>query len=216
MTYYRMRDIATPPFAYVLNKEEVIRTCSSCKMPFQDLEQELKVEICTTESISWDERILGKPMMADHWLIGDETFCGAIEEIAADQFDVTPITVVSWLTRTPLSMMTDPGSLLKERRHPSPPTYFYLRPRQQISLDNKLLKTFPPIQCAECRREIPEIPFDFQPIPDPGETCYPIASLRDLYLEGFDYLFHETIVEAVERVFPEMMLERLISEPLPI
>ena len=216
MTYYRMRDIKTPPFAYVLNKEEVIHACSLCKMPFQELERRLKVEICTTESASWEERIAGRPMMADHWLIGDERFSQVLEDLLPGQFLHTEIDIVSWLTRTPLSMMTDPGGLLKERKHRRPPQYFYFKPKHHVGLDPKLLETFPPIRCTECRREIPEIPFDFQPIPDPEESGFRAAALKDLYLEGFDYLFHEEVASQVERIFPEMILERLVSEPMII
>ena len=213
MSYYRLRDIKTPPFAYVVNKEEALQSCNMCLMPFRDFVKTLKVEICAADTEDWAARILGRPMMADHWLIGDERFCDALHKLLPHQFDLTPIAVSAWFTRTSHSATADPSELLKKNQHASPPRYFYLKPKRVLNLDAKLLESFPPIQCSECGREIPEIPIDFQPLPNLEEHSPQIASLKGLYLEGYDYLFHETTVPALDEYFPEMILERLRVEP---
>jgi len=214
--YYRLRDIKTPPFAYVLNKDEVIQSCRLCQMPHHELDATLEIEICTTESEAWRTRIQGKPMMADHWLIGDHQFAEKLEQLLPGMFNRWPATILSWLTRSPLAMLSEPEDILKVRAHPDQPRYFYFKPVHQINLSPQLVESFPPIKCCECQREIPEIPFDFQPVPDPAGQTYLAAELNGLYLEGYDYLFHENIVSRIEQNFPEMILEKLIPEPMAI
>ena len=216
MTYYRLRDIKTPPFAYVLNKDVVLHTCWLCQMPFQELRGPLEVEICTTESGEWEERINGKPLMADHWLIGDELFGERIETICPGMFRKTPVKIVSWLARSPMDTFSDPGELLKVQQHSTQPGYFHFKPKTQIELAAHLLESFPPMKCCECQREIPEIPIDFQPVPNLKGPAPSVVSLEGLYLEGYDYLFHQDILSKLESEFPGMILEKLAPEPLAI
>ena len=216
MGYYRLRDIKTPPFAYVVNKEEVVHACSLCQMPIEEMQGRLEVEICAAASDQWQERLKGRPLMADHWMIGDEHFAVLLESKFPNAFQKIPITITSWLTRGPMALLAEPGDLFKAQVHPGNPSYFYFRPKHQIELAPSVLNTFPPIRCCECERDIPDIPMDFQPIPDTDEHAPVAASLRGLYLEGYDYLFNEETTLFLESRFPEMILEKLVPEPLPI
>ncbi len=216
MAYYRLRDIKTPPFAYVVNKEEVIRSCSLCQMPLEEMNTPLEVEICASESSSWQERIHGRPLMADHWLIGDEDFGTRLKDLVPGGFDQTPIRILSWLTRSPMALLAEPGDPFKVQVPQGRPNYFYFKPKQQIRLASSLLASFPPIRCCECERDIPEIPIDVQPIPEVAGEVPLAASLQGLYLEGYDYLFSAETAVKLERLFPEMILEKLVPEPMVI
>lgn len=216
MPYYRLRDIKAPPFAYVLNKADVVHACKICQMPHQELDGPLQVEICTTDLGNWEARMIGRPMMAEEWLIGDDFFAEKLEHVLPGLFEQIPIQVVSWLARSPLAVMTSPESVQQEMVHRAPPPYYYFKPVHQVRLDHRILESFPPLHCCECHRAIPDIPIDFRPIPDPEQEIYPAAGLKGLYLEGFDYLFSKKAALELEKAFPEMMLEKLVSEPLMI
>lgn len=216
MSYYRLRDIKTPPFAYVVNKEQVIESCRVCQMPFQELEATLEVEICANNSEDWATRIKGKPLMADHWLIGDLQFGERLEELLPEAFVQAPVEVCSWMTRGPMAMLLESQKMLEVRENREQPAYFYFKPGRQISLAPRIVASFPPMKCCECKREIPEIPIDFQPIPDPAGDKPIVASLQGLYLEGYDYLFREDVATRIELAFPEMILEKLVLEPMTI
>jgi hypothetical protein len=215
MIFYRLRDIKTPPFAYVINKDEVVDACPSCSMPYQGLMDKMEVEVCTTEQSQWESRIEAKPLMADHWLIGDEALVAKFEAIMPGCFEAIEIEVASWLTRNPHALSFDPQAMFRAQNHSAPPRYFYLKPRHEISMSHELSHIFPPLSCNDCRREIPEIPIDWQPLPD-EEAPFKAGSLKNLYLEGYDYLFREDVVPQLEKQFPNMILEALVSQPTTI
>ena len=216
MSYFRLRDIKTPPFAYVTNKEDVVHACRACEMPFRELEETLRVEIITVDSEDWESRLRGKPMLADHWLIGDEALAATLDGTFPDMFERVPVEVSSWMTRAPMLLSTPPSETLVERAHTFQPDCFYFKPVNSIALADELLESFPPIRCHVCRREMPELPFDFQPIPDVTGDLKPVVSLKDFHLEGYDYLFHESVAPDLARLFPEMILEPVATEPLYI
>lgn len=215
MIFYRLRDIKTPPFAYVVNKDEVVDTCASCSMPYQGLTRNMEVEICTTENTQWETRIKAKPLMADHWLVGDEQLVATFDKIMPGCFKAIEIQVVSWLTRNPHALSFDPQAMFRAQHHPAPPRYFYLKPAHEIPLAPELTDIFPPLSCSDCGREIPEIPIDWQPLPD-ERAPHKAGSLQNLYLEGYDYLFREDVVAYLEKHFPNMILEALVSQPTTI
>lgn len=215
MTFYRLRDIKTPPFAYVINKDEVVDACMSCSMPYQGLMSQLEVEICTTENTQWEQRIKGKPLMADHWLIGDEYLVTQFAKAMPGCFEPVEIHVASWLTRNPNTLSYDQQAMFRAQPHPAPPRYFYLKPTHEIPLAPEIANIFPPLSCNDCDREIPEIPIDWQPLPD-GDAPFKAGSLKNLYLEGYDYLFHEDVLPFLEKHFPTMILEALVSQPTTI
>ena len=212
MTYYRLSDIKTPPFAYVVNKDQAIRVCARCQMPFETLGQRLRVEICVPNS-GTPASISGKPMMADHWMIGDSHFANLLAKNLPDQFHKAPISVEAWMTGD--ANEPDGFSLMENQtgRDLRDSVYFLFKPRGQLGLDPTILQKFTPIKCTACLREVPEIPFDFQPIPFLEGELPLVASLKGLCFEGFDYLFHKEVLDLVQRVFPEMMLEPLVLEP---
>ncbi len=213
MIYFRLRDIKTPPFAYVTNKDRVVNACRACEMPFQELEKTLHVEIIMSGSHEWESRLRGRPMLADHWLIGDGALAATLDATFPDLFVKAPVRITSWLTRESL-FLANPEDALKEQEHQLQPEYFYFKPKSSVSLATALLESFPPIRCHSCRREMPELPFDFQPIPDLTQDTPLIVALKDFCLEGYDYLFHESIIPSLERLFPEMILEQITTEPL--
>ena len=214
MTYYRLCDIKTPPFAYVINKEEAIHSCPVCQLPFEDLAAELEVEIFITGDGKLEDRLHGKPLMADLWLIGDSQFATSLETALPGMFEKHPVNIVSWLTRR---SNYPQGEVTANRAIPAAgPRYYYFKPVHRVTLDAGILESFPPIPCNACGRAIPEIPFDMQPLPgQPGKTV-PVFAVRDFQLEGYGYLFHESVAPRLEQLFPAMIMERLISMPLPI
>lgn len=216
MTYYRLRDIKTPPFAYVINREEAIKSCALCQMPFPDPEEALEIEIFTTDTADWMSRIKGRPMMADLWLIGDKQFRKDLEKLMPGMFDADPVKIVSWMTRNPGVLTNDPTDILKQNANPTRPQYFCFRAKQTISLDSTLLDSFPAMRCHSCKREIPDIPLEYQRLPELSGKLPMVASLEHFHLEGYDYLFHEDVLEALRGEYPEMMLEELVGEPLVI
>ena len=211
MSYFRLRDVKTPPFAYVINKDELVRNCDVCYMPFQHLQGSIQVEICITETHQWRKRILGRPLMADHWLIGDEIFAESWDQLLPGAFEKHPIRVVSWLTQNP--RQEPEGSALIRGKYVKERPYFYFFPKQDIELNPNLLKDHPPFHCYGCRREIPDIPIEFQPFPALQQGLPPVAYLRGFYFEGYDYLFHEDLIGKIEALFPEMILEQLVPHP---
>ena len=213
MGYYRLRDIKTPPFAYVVNKEEAIRSCRLCHMPVRELETTLEVEVCATEPDLWETYLRGKPMMADHWLIGDGLFAARLEDVLPGRFDKARVNVLAWLARVPSDTPSKAQAIPGKPFYRTLPDYFYFRPNAQVRLAPKFLENFPPIQCCACRREMPEIPIDFQPVPDLDGDTFDVAALAGLYLEGYDYLFDERAASLIETSFPEMVLEQLALEP---
>jgi len=216
MHYFRLRDIKTPPFAYVTNKEEAIDSCPLCHMPFSEPRTSLEIEIFTTDSEVWESRIEGRPMMADLWLIGDNTFAAMLEQHMPGMFKKSPVEIVSWMTRSPGLLVTDPADFLKHKQHSGKPYYYRFSPVQSICLDAGLRDLFPAIRCNTCDREMPEIPIEYQRMPDISGELPAVASLEGFCLEGYDYLFDQACKSILEKLFPEMMMEPLVSEPLPI
>jgi len=182
-------------------------------MPFQELEKILDVEIIMSGSNEWESRLRGRPLLADHWLIGDEALAGTLNSTFPDLFEKTPVRITSWLTRESL-MLSNPEDALREREHQLQPEYFYFKPKSSVALATALLESFPPIRCHSCLREMPELPFDFQPIPDLHQDTPQVVALKDFCLEGYDYLFHESTIPRLERLFPEMILEKITTEPM--
>lgn len=216
MTYFRLRDIKTPPFAYVVNKEEIIHSCDLCQMPYAEPKGTLEVEIFTTELHEWESRLKGKPLMAEEWLIGDAYFKAVLDECLPGLFNSQKVKIVSWMTRRPDLLVTEPSDMLTEKKHSEQPDYYYFRPAKTLSLDERLRNSFPPIRCNACDREIPEIPLEYQRLPDLSGEQPLIASLEHFHLEGYDYLFHEKAVNLFRERFPRMMMEELASESLMI
>lgn len=216
MAYFRLRDIKTPPFAYVVNKDEVIYSCELCQMPYPYPQAPLEIEIFTTEAHGWANRLKGRPLMAEEWLIGDETFRDTLEECLPGEFDCRDVRIVSWMVRNPGFIATEPADMLSAKDYPDQPPYFFFRPSKTLALDERLINSFPPICCQRCNREIPEIPLEYQRLPDLSGEQPTVASLEHFHLEGYDYLFHERILDMLKERFPEMMLEELASETLMI
>jgi len=204
MSYYRLRDIKTPPFAYVLNRADAVRTCHGCQMPLEKLAEPLKVEICVGQPELWQDQMAGQPLMADHWLIGDAAFGETLASLLGDEFGRTRVQIANWLTSEPTfgQTYTQAGNAKK------PPVYYHYFPIRKIDLADEVLQQFQPIQCFTCRRNIPNIPFHLQPLPSLADPV-PFASLRDFLLEGFDYLFHTRFIEPLANQFPNMVLEKL-------
>lgn len=204
MSYFRLRDIKTPPFAYILNREEVVKTCPACQLPFQPLVSPLKVEICVNQPSAWLGELQGQPMMADHWLIGDETFGETLGQLLGDHMAQTQVEITAWLTTEPSF-----GQPLNGRHQQAKaPAYFHYFPKTHLDLAAEVTERFPPIWCQTCRRKIPNIPFDYQPAPDSiGQV--PFAALNHCHFDGYDYLFHETLVAKLSQHFPNMLLEKL-------
>lgn len=214
MSYYRLRDIKTPPFAYVINKDEVVHTCDQCQLPFPAPQGKLAIEIFTPETDNWGTRLAGKPMMAEEWLIGDESFKAMLDKHFPNLYHHEEVTIVSWMSRQPSLLATEPEDLLSKYTPTQQPSYYYFRPKHLVSLDVSLLEDFPPIHCHTCGRDIPEIPLEYQRLPDLSGFQPAVASLEHFHLEGYDYLFHEKVLEIVKQQFPQMMLEKLVCEPL--
>ncbi|MCB1053387.1 MAG: hypothetical protein KDC71_22485 [Acidobacteria bacterium] len=208
MNYYRLRDIRTPPFAYVVNRDEAIAHCPLCMMPFQDLRCPLQVEIFTTDLANWRQNILGRPLMAEHWLIGDAQFRDQFATLVGE-FESEPVNVVSWLSRSPLAF---PKELRNLHQAGEIPTFYRMWPKHALELDNQLLSDFPPVTCQECKRSMADVPFDFQLVPE-SEPVHQFAYLKDIHFEGYDYLFSEEIVAPLQERFPGLLLEQLSSQP---
>jgi len=213
MNYYRLCDIKTPPYAYVTNKEEAIQHCQACQIPFPELAATLEVDILTLGGGDMAEALRGKPLMADLWLVGDAEFAASLESALPGMFTKSPVNIASWLTRR--HTYPAPESPAGQSAAAGP-RYYHFRPVHQTTLDAAILESFPPISCNACRRAIPDIPFDLQPLPGPAGKSWPVFAVRDFQLEGYGYLFHESVAPVIERLFPEMILERLLPQPLPI
>ncbi len=216
MTYFRLRDIKTPPFAYVLNKDELVQSCEACQMPFAEPHGTLEIEIFTTDAPGWERRLLGRPMMAEEWLIGDQNFRATIERLLPNLFVIAPVTVVSWLARRPGHWVTEPSEILARKDYPAQPDYFYFRPTHTLALDRRLQDSFPCLHCNRCGRDIPEIPLEYQRLPELGVDQPLVASLEHFHLEGYDYLFHERALSQLHSVFPEMLWEELATESITL
>ena len=220
MVYYRLRDIRTPPFAYVLNKTEALHACRHCELPSTEFSCPLEVEICMAHEVNrakdgtgsgngqWEAQLRGFPLMADHWMIGDEWCAAALDSLFPDAFENIPVSVVSWLARDFDAQASSPD-MLKVRRPSSPQHYTYFRPKHQLSIARVIMEQFPAMECQSCGREIPNLPIDHQPVPESSPGRHMVASLRGLYLDGYDYLFHESVLPSIEANFPAMILERL-------
>ena len=209
MNYYRLRDVKTPPFAYLLNQDEVIRSCHRCDMPLEQMGGGLRVEICALDSYGGYAEYRGMPMMADYWLIGDEAVRADLERLLPGGFQVVPIHAIMNTASKGQVPPPAPGG-----RQTAPASFYCFTPTRRIDLDPDLMRAFPPLWCAECHRHIPNIPIDFQPLPAaPSRDCS-VASLRHLYLEGYDYLFHEAVAAQLQSLFPQMILEKLATEPI--
>ena len=204
MSYYRLRDIKTPPFAYILNREDVVKTCPSCQMPFPQPEAALEVEICAGTPHEWENRLHGQPMMADHWLIGDEAFGDDFAKMLQGNVGKVPVEIVGWLRAEP-SFDESPSKVHSSRIAPQ---FFHYFPTAQIGVAPEVLDRFPPIRCNACQRNIPNIPFHLQPVPEPTHTVL-FAALEQFPLDGFDYLFHHSVVPTLQSRFPTMLLEKL-------
>ncbi|PIE02025.1 MAG: hypothetical protein CSA81_09195 [Acidobacteria bacterium] len=210
LNYYRLRDIETPPFAYVINREEVIESCELCYMPFIELKVPLKVEIFTTDVENWKSQIPGKPIMAESWVIGDRFFKEKLEKLLPGAFYIKQVEISSFLRKTPQAMRKRQSE--KSSQH-QPGAFYSFHPREKIFLDRGLKKMYPPIDCPVCKRAIPDIPFDAAIIPDIPPSRPQAGCLADLPFEGYDYLFHECVVPVLQKAFPKMLFEELSPEP---
>lgn len=211
MNYFRLRDIATPPFAYVVNREEVIDSCDLCLMPFPRLKVPLKVEIFTTDLDHWEHQILGQPIMAESWLIGDEEFKETLETLLPGSFNSSPVEITSFLRKTPIAMRKKQRN--KDSDFPVPSRFFSFHPIEKIHLDRGLKAQYPPIECPTCHRSIPDIPFDVTVIPDIPSSRPQAGFLVELLFEGYDYLLHESAVQLLAEKYPKMIFEELSPEP---
>ena len=212
MNYFRLRDITTPPFAYVVNREEVIDSCNLCMMPFPQLKVPLQVEIFTTDPEHWKEQIVGQPIMAESWVVGDQKFVEALEKILPGLFHARPIEIVSFLKKTPYAMRQK--SKERTKNSPEPGAFFSLHPNVEIHLDRALKAQYPPIECPACNRSIPDIPFDVAVIPSIPDSRPLAGFMAELLFEGYDYIFHESVVESLQNHFPKMLFEEMNPEPL--
>lgn len=204
MSYYRLRDIKTPPFAYVLNRDEAVRTCHACQMPLEHLAEPLKVEICVGQPEQWARQMEGQPLMADHWLIGDAAFGDTLSELLGEAFGRTRIEISNWLASEPSY-----GAITgRQKSTIRPPAYYHYFPVHKIEWADDVLQQFQPIQCFTCRRNIPNIPFHIQPAPN-FTAAFQFAALRDFLFEGYDYLFQDQLAEALADLFPNMVFEKL-------
>ncbi len=188
MTYFRLRDIQTPPFAYTLNKDQAVQTCTACHMPHETLLCPLEVEIRQPEHAALF--LESGAMMADHWLIGNAGFAARLERILPGQFERHPV------------LVTDSNEA----------EYFYFWPRHKVDLRAESWGPFATLPCHGCGREIPEISFETEPMPDMrGETIL-VAALKDFHFEGYDYLFHRNALKSLGSLAASMILEPLVSE----
>lgn len=197
MSYFRLRDIKTPPFAYVLNRESAVQLCSQCQLPLREMTERLQIEIAGNH-LDLDS-LQGRPFMADHWLVGDATFGKRLQATMPDAFVQAPVGATQWC---------------QGRQTLRGPALFLYRPRTGVALDQRLRDQFPAMDCFGCRRQIPDLPFNCQPLPAGGPDEPAAAYLIDLYLEGYDYLFHTRLANVLATHFPEMMLEKIVADPV--
>ncbi len=207
MTYHRITDIKTPPFAYVVNRDVAIQSCALCMMPSPCLNESLKAEIFTTEVDNWQQEIQGQPLMAEHWLIGDQLFVDRLRDILGPCFDVESIEIVSWLSRSPTALRSQQTADSTASKRV--PEFFRVIPHQTVPLDHGLTDRFPPINCSSCQRDIPDIPFDVQLVPDESGAQPAFAYLADIHYEGYDYLIRADRSDVLSKHFPRMILEPL-------
>lgn len=181
-------------------------------MPFPGLKVPLQVEIFTTDVDRWKKQIIGQPIMAEHWLIGDGSFRNELEQMVPGLFEAIPLEIVSFLRKTPQAMRRKKtegtGGV------PIPGPFFSFHATQEIYLDRGLKGQYPPIECPICKRSIPDIPFDVAVIPDVPPSRPTVGFMVELLFEGYDYIFHESIVSAFQTKFPKMLFEEMNSEPL--
>ena len=187
MTYYRLRDIHTPPFAYALNKERAVSTCPACQMPLETLRCPLEIEICQIDLPSPVSP--GHGMMADHWLIGNESFAAALERVLPGQFEHHPVVTGRW---------REAG-------------YVFFWAKHKLDLCPAPGSLSAPLPCRGCGRAIPEISFETEPAPDVKGEPPLAASLKDFHFEGYDYLFHRDALASLGDLAAKMILEPLHS-----
>lgn len=207
MSYYRLRDIQTPPFAYAINKDEAVRTCPACQMPHEELSRLLEIAICLAGAPR--SYSVGGAMMADHWLIGDEVFAAKLERALPGQFLHRPVTIAAWQEGSEgasPALVNPPGAAGLALG------YYYFWPRQKLELDPRPRGPFAPRPCRGCGREIPEIPFETEPLPALNGRSPSVASVKDFHFEGYDYLFHGDALVSLGPLATKMILEPLVSE----
>lgn len=213
MTYYRLRDITTPPFAYVANREDAVHSCSLCMMPYFHLNAVLDVEIFTTRISGWKRAILGQPLMAEYWLIGDALFGETFRSIVGEDVGIEEVHVVSWLTRNKAVQDAHSDEWGSPMQAGDLPVFFRYFATRSIALDSDQSRQYPPIECSACQRSIPDIPMDVLPLPQADVPEIPFGYLNDLHLEGYDYLFREDVAQRLKETFPTMILEPIRGEP---
>lgn len=207
MTYFRLRDIVTPPFAYILNRDEVVEACDTCMLPFGSLAGTLKVEICVSQPLDWEQKLTGQPMMADHWLIGDEAFGERLDHLLNGHVSKAAVEITQWLATEPSY-----GRQKQRASQKHVPAYFHYFPTARIEWSSDNHRLAPQMACQTCRRKIPDIPIDWQPVPSTSETI-PFAGLNHFHFDGYDYLFHESVVTGLAQHFPNMLFEKLPASP---
>ena len=209
MIYYRLRDIVTPPFAYILNRDEVVEACDACQLPFGSLAATLKVEICVNQPLDWENRLTGQPMMADHWLIGDEEFGNRLNHALNGHVMRSEVEITQWL-------ITEPSfgkSTASDGKKSPAPDYYHYFPKTRLDWAADHECSIPRMTCQVCRRTIPDIPLDWQPVPHASDAI-PFAGLNHFYFDGYDYLFHESVVTGLAEQFPNMLFEKLPTPSL--
>jgi len=208
MSFQRLIDVKTPPFAYVVNRSEVIRQCTQCLMPFRELAGPLQVEILTTDLANWRELIPGQPLMAEDWLIGDAKFLDRFTRLVP-QCESKPVRVVSWLARKGPMIHPDlkPLHALQEA-----PPYFLIQPSQAVEMTGHWLEDYPAMACPACARSVADIPFEIQ-VTTASDAPHAFAYLKGLPLEGYDYLFETRLAEELVREFPRMVFEAMAEQP---
>jgi hypothetical protein len=208
MSFQRLVDVKTPPFAYVVNRSEVLKQCPQCLMPYRELAGPLQVEILTTDLANWQKLIPGQPLMAEDWLIGDakflERFCRLVPHCES-----RTVQVVSWLARKGAMIHPDlkPLQTLREV-----PPFFLIQPSHAVEMTGTWLEDYPAMACPACERSVADIPFEFQVTAASGAP-HAFAYLKDLPLEGYDYLFETSLAEALANEFPRLVFESMAEQP---
>lgn len=211
MSFFRLRDIHTPPFATALNKDEIIASCGHCDIPFRGLQGSLAIEILATERADWRAALRGRAMLADNWLVGDAEVAAKLERLAPGGFEQFPVRVAAWQVHT-RGYLTEAADAEPVAGPPAdPPALFAFTPAQVWDLAPGILEMFPPIRCKACGRQIPDIPFDVTPWPQ-TDARSTVGALRFFSYEGYDYLFDDTVIDDFVAAFPEMVLERMSAE----
>jgi hypothetical protein len=205
MNYHRLQDIKTPPFAYVVNRDRLLSQCARCFSPFVSFASPMEIELLSTQPEQLTACLDGQPVMAENWLVGDETFVQRFSDLVGHELLIEPVTLVQHRSLK-RKKVTVEGRLAHLR-------WFSVFPRVEVHLDLAKLGYGQDPQCEQCGRTFPDLPFDFrvellyQPNPPP------FARVAEMFLEGYDYLFLDSLVPKLLEAFPGFLLRPLDQEP---